>query len=48
MLREVLKIFNAAYISECVLVDWQKSVICPLLKKGEKVVCDNYRGVTLL
>ena len=48
MLRELLQIFNAAYTSECVPVDWQKGVICPLLKKGEKVVCDNYRGVTVL
>ena len=49
MLRELLKIFNAAYnTSECVPVDLQKGVICPLLKKGEKVVCHNYRGVTVL
>ena len=44
VLHELLKIFNAAYTSDSVPVGWQKGMICPLLKKREKVVFDNYRG----
>ena len=40
--------FNAAYRAEVVPLDWQKGVIRPIFKKGEKTVCDNHRGITLL
>ena len=46
--NKLLKIFNAAYKAEIVPLDWQKGVISPILKKGEKTVCDNHRGITLL
>ena len=28
--------------------DWNFSAICPVLKKGDHTICDNYRGVSLL
>ena len=46
--NKLLKIFNAAYKAELVPSDWQKGVISPILKKGEKTVCNNHRGITLL
>ena len=46
--NKLLKIFKAAYKAEMVPLDWQKGVISPILKKGEKTVCDNHRGITLL
>ena len=42
---KLLKIFNAVY-KEMVPLDWQKGVISPILKKGEKTVCNNNRGIT--
>ena len=46
--RQLRKILNLAYKTETVPSEWQKRIIRPLFKKGEKAVCDNYRGVTLL
>ena len=46
--NSLLKTLNAAYKAEMVPLDWQKGVISPILKKGEKTVCDNHRGITLL
>ena len=48
VLNKLLHIFNTAYITESVPSDWQKGVISPLFKKGEKTSCNNYRGITLL
>ncbi len=39
---------NIAWRSGTVLLDWEKGVVVPLFKKGDRRVCSNYRGITLL
>ena len=29
-------------------MDWQRAVVCPIFKKGERTDCANYRGISLL
>ena len=48
VMQRLLMVINAAFISESAPLGWQRGVICPLFKKGEKTVCDNHRGITLL
>ena len=42
------RLFNNAWTSGAVPLDWQTGVVVPLFKKGDRRVCSNYRGVTLL
>ncbi|KAK3571245.1 hypothetical protein QTP86_005959 [Hemibagrus guttatus] len=39
---------NIAWWSETVPLDWATGVVVPLFKKGDRRVCSNYRGITLL
>ncbi|KAK3525208.1 hypothetical protein QTP86_023239 [Hemibagrus guttatus] len=39
---------NVAWRSGTVPLDWATGVVVPLFKKGDRRVCSNYRGITLL
>ncbi|KAK3528570.1 hypothetical protein QTP70_003744 [Hemibagrus guttatus] len=39
---------NIAWQSGTVPLDWVTGVVVPLFKKGDRKVCSNYRGITLL
>ncbi|KAK3516631.1 hypothetical protein QTP70_022033 [Hemibagrus guttatus] len=39
---------NIAWRSGTVPLDWVTGVVIPLFKKGDRKVCSNYRGITLL
>ena len=48
VIQKMLEICQMAYETERAPADWKRGVISLLLKKGEKTVCDNHRGITLL
>jgi hypothetical protein len=39
---------NSVWNKEELPADWKESIIVPFYKKGDKTVCSNYRGVSLL
>ncbi|KAK3540202.1 hypothetical protein QTP70_028393 [Hemibagrus guttatus] len=42
------RLCNIAWRSGTVPLDWVTGVVVPLFKKGDRRVCSNYRGITLL
>jgi hypothetical protein len=36
------------WITETIPEEWNLSIVCPIHKKGDIMVCSNYRGVSLL
>ncbi|KAK3551449.1 hypothetical protein QTP70_017426, partial [Hemibagrus guttatus] len=42
------RLCNIAWRSGTVPLDWTTGVVVPLFKKGDRRVCSNYRGITLL
>ncbi|KAK3506799.1 hypothetical protein QTP70_028368, partial [Hemibagrus guttatus] len=42
------RLCNIAWWSGTVPLDWATGVVIPLFKKGDRRVCSNYRGITLL
>ncbi|KAK0134946.1 LINE-1 reverse transcriptase [Merluccius polli] len=42
------RLCSIAWTSGAVPLDWQTGVVVPLFKKGDRRVCSNYRGITLL
>eukprot|EP00921_Rhytidocystis_pertsovi_P026473 GHVQ01042707.1.p1 GENE.GHVQ01042707.1~~GHVQ01042707.1.p1 ORF type:complete len:357 (+),score=36.41 GHVQ01042707.1:540-1610(+) len=46
--RELTSLIQTIWEQEQVPQDWRNGVVIPILKKGAKDRCDNYRGITLL
>ena len=44
----VYRIFRAVWKEKKVPGDWKKGIIVPIFKKGDRMKCENYRGITLL
>lgn len=42
------RVFQAAWDSGEVPLDWRTGVVVPVYKKGDKMECSNYRGISLL
>ena len=41
-------LFSRIWRQEIIPEDWSKGLIVKLPKKGNKMICDNWRGITLL
>ncbi|KAL3999283.1 hypothetical protein ACER0C_007054 [Sarotherodon galilaeus] len=41
-------LYNVAWRSGAVPLDWQTGVVVPIFKKGGQRMCSNYKGITLL
>ena len=48
MTQKIQELILDIWISEKMPNEWNKSIICPIYKNGEKSECSNYRGISLL
>ncbi|CAE1256061.1 unnamed protein product [Acanthosepion pharaonis] len=40
--------FNAVWLSEAYPADWSEAILLPFFKKGDRRLCSNYRGISLI
>ena len=45
--RKIYNLISKIWNDECLPRDWNKGIMIPLFKKGDKLMCKNYRGICL-
>ena len=48
LLLVISKLFNRLFLNGIVPSCWSQSILVPLHKKGDIIIPDNYRGISLL
>ena len=48
LLDRLATLLRTIWEKECIPSAWRMAVIIPVFKKGDKTVCSNYRGISLL
>jgi hypothetical protein len=48
LLSAIHKLINSVWNKEELPDQWKESIILPVHKKGDKIDCNNYRGISLL
>ena len=48
LVRSMHQLISTTWVEECMSNDWNLSILCPVHKKGNKTICANYRGISLL
>ena len=45
---EIHKLINSVWNKEEFPMEWKELIIIPVYQKGDRTVCSNYRGISLL
>lgn len=48
LIEQMEKLLRKIWIQEQLPCEWTEAILCPIYKKGDRMECQNYRGIALL